>query len=90
MVILFLIVGLWVLWDTVRDTKRVKAFLVPRKTRFQVLPKVVTSLLVCAQLSELLRMVEQTNIVTIVTALVMLAILLASRSGSEDETYGPL
>ena len=65
------------------DTKQLKAKLNKHVPTTRYLPRAISFALIAAQCSELLKMVEQTSIVHLVAALLLLAIVLANRSGTE-------
>lgn len=55
-----------------------------QKTAAQYAPKMVSMLIITAQISELLKAVEHASFVNVAAALMLLAILLATRSGTEN------
>lgn len=65
------------------ETKRLKVSLAKKLPQTQALPKAIGMLLIVAQISELLKMVEHATIVHVATALLLLAIATATRSGPE-------
>ena len=65
------------------ETQQLKATLVRKLPPTQYLPKAVSMILIAAQVSELLKMVEHVTIVHVVAALLLLTIVVASRSGTE-------
>jgi hypothetical protein len=89
MSVLFLLAGLAavMLFGALKQTKQLKAKLVKKLPPAQYLPKAVSLLLVTAQISELVKMVEHISIVTVAAALLLLAIVLATRSGIETDLH---
>src|SRR5690348_3424956 len=81
---LFLIAGIAVvmLLGSYRHTKQLKDELLKKVPTTQYLPKTISMLLLTAQVSELLKMIENTTIVTVSAALLLLAIVAATRSGT--------
>lgn len=66
------------------QTKALKAQLVKKLPPAQYLPKAISMLLIVAQASELLKMVEHVSIVNVSASLLLLTIVIASRSGTES------
>ena len=89
MILLFLsgIVAALMLAKAFRNTGKLKAYLVKRKTRTQLVPQAISVLVVVAQAAELVRVLEHTSIVTAAAALFLLATLLATKSGTEIEIH---
>ncbi len=85
---LFLLVGLAtvMLFGAKFDTTQLKAKLKKRVPPVKFLPRAIGLALIAAQCSELLKMVEQTSLVHLVAALLLLAVILATRSGTEVGT----
>ena len=52
-----------------------------------ILPKAVSVLILTAHASELIKVVEHASIINITTALLLLAIVLAGRPGTESELH---
>jgi hypothetical protein len=69
------------------ETKRLKEVLVKKMPPTQYLPRAISLLLVTAQISELVKMVQQITIVHIVASLLLLTIVIATRSGTEPEMH---
>ncbi len=67
------------------NTAKVKTF-VSNKTHTRYIPKAISMLLLTAQISELVRVVEHVNIVNLSAALLLLVIVVATKSGIEGET----
>ena len=86
---LFLLVGIAVvmLVGARSQTKQLKALLVKKMPPTQYLPRAISMLLVTAQVSELVKMVEHVTIVHIVASLLLLTIVIATRSGTEPEMH---
>lgn len=77
-----LVILLGAMWQTGKLRKILK-----RKTIKAHFPQALSMLLVVSQASELVRLVEHVSVVTVVAALLLLAILLATKSGTEGELY---
>ncbi len=71
-----------------KETKQLQATLAKRLPPAQYLPKVVSLALVVAQISELLKMIEQASIVHLAATLLLFAIAMAGRSGIEGQMHG--
>ncbi len=65
-------------------TMRVSSFLAQRNVKKQTLPKAVTALMAAAQLSELASLIEHTSFTHFVGAALVLVVLLAVKSGTEE------
>jgi hypothetical protein len=65
------------------ETMQLKAVLSKKLPPTQYLPKAVSMILIVAQLSELLKMVEHVSIVHVAAALLLLTMVVATRSGTE-------
>lgn len=89
MVLLFLLgtVAALMLAKVIHNTGKLKAFLGKRTAKAQLVPRAISVLVVVAQASELVRVIEHTSIVTIAAALFLLATLLATKSGTEGELH---
>ena len=55
--------------------------------RNDVLPKAITMLVLTAQVSELVRVVQHLDIVTVSAALMLLVIIVATKQGTEGEPH---
>ncbi len=86
MIFLFLMAALGLVVGGVTAAKS-KALI--KRPSLQILPKAVSALLVGAQLSEILRLVEHATFTEVIAALLLLAVLLATKSGTETELHRP-
>ena len=68
------------------STAKTKA-LTSKLAKVSYIPKAVSVLILTAQISELVKVVEHTNIVTVTAALMLLAIVIATKSGTEGEMH---
>ena len=66
-------------------TSKIKTALQKHASVSHYLPKAVTALILTAQVSELVRVVEHVSIVNFTAALLLLAIVVATKSGTEGE-----
>jgi hypothetical protein len=64
-----------------------QAALAKHKSTTQYLPQAISMLVLTAQVSELVRVVEQVNIVNLAAALLLLAIIVATKTGTEGELH---
>lgn len=89
MSVIFLLAGIAavMLFGAFKQTRQLKATLVKKLPRAQYLPKAISLLLMTAQISELVKMVEHISIVTVSAAMLLLAIVLATRSGIETDLH---
>lgn len=80
--VLLLLTGLSVVLvlGSFKYTKDFKRQLSRRLPNTQLLPKVVRVALIAAQCSELLKMIEQTSVLHLVAALLLLAVVVGARS----------
>jgi hypothetical protein len=85
----FLLAGIAavMLFGAFKQTSQLKAKLVKKLPPAQYLPKAISLLLVTAQVSELVKMVEHISIVTVAASLLLLAIVIATRSGTESQLH---
>jgi hypothetical protein len=84
LLILLGLVALVMVGVSFKTNSKVQKFL-DKHNQKQYLPKAISMLILTAQVSELIRVVEHTNFVNITAALMLLAIVVATkRSGSED------
>jgi hypothetical protein len=67
-----------------RESQKVKRTLRRRK-KAPLLPKALTLLIVGAQVSELLKVVTQASVTSLVATLFLLAMVAAAQSGTENE-----
>lgn len=82
---LLLAVGAFVLVaGAVRNNNKVHSALT-KHLGTHYLPQAVTMLIVTAQISELIRVIEHVSIVNVVAALFLLSIVVATKSGTESE-----
>ncbi|MBL8029930.1 MAG: hypothetical protein JNN11_01650 [Candidatus Doudnabacteria bacterium] len=65
-------------------TMRLSSFLRKQSLKKQTLPKAVTALMAAAQLSELASLIEHASFVHFVGAAMVLVVLLAVKSGTEE------
>ncbi len=82
MMTLFLVAGLALVWlfrlKTGKDSKAGKR---------SVVPEAVGVLVMSAQISELVHMVEHITVVNLAAALLLLAVVVAYKTGAESELY---
>jgi len=86
---LFLLAGIAIVaisWAMERHEK-LQAVLAKHKTKTQYLPKAIGMLMMTAQVSELMRVVEHITIVNLAAALLLLAIIVATKAGTEEELH---
>ncbi len=69
--------------SSVRDNAKLKNALSKHSGNHRYLPRAITILVMATQVSELLKALEHISIVNIVAALFLLAIVVASTSGTE-------
>lgn len=86
---LFLMAGIAavMLFGAQAQTRQLRAVLVKKVPPAQYLPKAVSLALVTAHISELVRLVEHASIVHIAAALLLFAMVMATRSGNESELH---
>ena len=68
-----------------KQTGSLKLQLAKHAKKAHVISKGVSMLMIAVEFSELLRVIEHTSIVTVFAAAFMLAIIVASKSGTESE-----
>ena len=86
--LLFLAVGAAILMlGAIKHNKTVHGFLDKYSRKTQYLPQVVSVLIISSQISELLKVLEHDTIVNVVTALFILALIVATRPGTESELH---
>jgi hypothetical protein len=78
------IVAVVALLSSVGHTNKLHRFLNKRAMGTQVVPKAITMLVMTAQVSELVKVVEHVSIVNVSAALMLLAIIIATKSGTEN------
>lgn len=71
--------------SAMRNTRHVKTILAKSRARNH-LPKVISTLVISMQFGELLKVVNHVSITHIVGALLLLAVMLATKAGTEGET----
>jgi hypothetical protein len=79
------IVAVVVIWSAARATSKINRFVAKRLGHTPFISKTIGLLIVTAQVSELVRAIEHTSIVSITAALLLLAIVVATRSGTEGK-----
>jgi nitrate reductase gamma subunit len=86
---LFLLAGLalLVVAFSVKLTKTSLTEIADSSKMHNVLPKAVSVLILTAHASELIKVVEHASIVNITAALILLAIVVAGRSGTENQLH---
>jgi hypothetical protein len=67
----------------VRESFKLRKVLNKQPSRIRYLPRAISMLVLTAQVSELVRVVEQVSVVKIIAALFLLAIVAAGTSGTE-------
>lgn len=83
--LLFLIAGAVVLVLVAKkDSATLHQALPDKKPHSQYLPKAISMLIVTAQISELIKVIEHVSIVNTVAALLLMAVIIATKSGTED------
>jgi hypothetical protein len=87
MATLFLIAGILIAVGGLRETSKLRKFLDKTHSKTKFLPQAVTMLIVSAQLSELIRVVGHITIVEVTSASLLLAIVVAAKSGTEGELH---
>ena len=75
------------LLSSVHHTKKLHVYLDKRTVKSQVIPKAITMLVMTAQVSELVKVVEHVSIVNISAALMLLVIIIATKSGKGDGSH---
>ena len=85
---LFLIgtIAIVALLASVKHTGKLRSFLQKKAAPAQILPRAITMLVLTAQVSELVRVIEHVSVVNVTAALMLLAIIVATKSGTESET----
>lgn len=84
--ITFLMVGVGLLVVmAVRGSKKVRDTLAKHHGTGHVLPQAISLLIISAQVSELIKVLEHVTLVNVATALFLVAILMATKSGTEGE-----
>jgi hypothetical protein len=73
--------------SAIKQHGKLQAVLAKRKATTQYLPKAIGMLVLTAQVSELVRVVEHVTIVNLAAALLLLAIIVATKTGTEGELH---
>ena len=68
-----------------RESKKTRVLLKKYSDKVNALPRTISVLVLTAQLSELLKMLDHVTIVNVTASLFLLAILAAAKSGTEGE-----
>jgi hypothetical protein len=76
--------GLTMAANAISHTRRVKTVLAKTQSRNH-LPTMVSALILTVQFSELLRVIDHASVTHIVGALLVLAVMLATKAGTEGE-----
>lgn len=79
------IAALAILAVAVAQTRKTKAVILKQIASKRVLPKTISLLIIAAQATELVRVIEHASIVNVSAALLLLAIVVASASGTESD-----
>lgn len=79
-----LVAGVMVLF-AMRQSASVKAIIKNHSAKISVLPKAVSVLILVAQISELVKMLDHVSIVNVTASLFLLAIMSAAKSGTEGQ-----
>ncbi|MBI5530492.1 MAG: hypothetical protein HY918_03250 [Candidatus Doudnabacteria bacterium] len=87
--LLFLILaaGTMTLWSLKNNSSTLARTLGHHFPKVQKLPQAMGLMIVCAQISELLKVIEHVSLVNVVAALFLLAIAAAAKSGTEGELH---
>ncbi len=85
-ILLFLLgmVGLAMAVDAFRHTRQVKSFLGQSQARNH-LPRVISTLIITVQFSELLKVIDHVSVTHVVGALLLLVVMLVTKAGTEGE-----
>lgn len=68
-----------------QNSRKVRRALKKRAGKPKYLPRAISMLVLTAQISEMLRVVEHVSVVNVAAAVLLLAIVIASKSGTEGE-----
>ena len=68
-----------------RESKKTRALLKKHSGKVNALPRTISVLILTAQLSELVKMLDHATIVNITASLFLLAIMAAAKSGTEGD-----
>ena len=71
----------------VRNNRKLHAVVQKRVGQKTLLPQAVSLLVITAQIPQLLRMLEHVSLTQVVASLFLLAIVVATRSGTESELH---
>ncbi len=87
--LLFLILaaGTMILWGLKNNSKLARALGKHHAQKLQKLPEAFGLMIVCAQISELLKVIEHVSLVNVIAALFLLAMVAATKSGTEGELH---
>jgi len=86
--LLFLMVGAGVLvLVAVKNNSQVHSLLKKHSNQVGYLPKAISLLAITAQIPELVKVLEHVSLIHVVTSLFLLAILMATKSGTESELH---
>ena len=69
----------------VKNSAKVRQVLNQHSGKTRYLPQAISMLVLTAQVSEMMRVVEHVSVVNVVAALFLLAIAVAAKSGTESE-----
>jgi len=84
--LLFLLVGAGVMvLVTIQNNSKVHSVLKKHHGQVGYLPKAISMLAITAQIPELIKVLEHVSLIHVVTSLFLLAILVATKSGTESE-----
>lgn len=81
------IAGLAMVVYAYRDTHRVQTVLAKSHAKDH-LPKVISALIITVQFSELLKVVHHASFTNVAGALLLLAVMLATKAGTEEKIHG--
>jgi hypothetical protein len=84
---LLVIIAVVAVVSAIERHSKLQSALAKRKTAAQYLPKAIGMLVLTAQVSELVRVVEHVTIVNLAAALLLLAIIVATKTGTEGELH---
>lgn len=71
----------------VKNTHQVHGLMKKHSHTVGYLPKAISMLAITAQIPELIKVLEHVSLVNVVTSLFLLAILVATKSGTESELH---
>jgi hypothetical protein len=70
-----------------RESKKLRRAVAGKKSNTRLLPQVISLFVVSAQVSELLKVLDHATLMNVATALFLLTILAAGKSGTKNELY---